>query len=108
MCKDLCVYKHVYTSTVSRCAHVPVCVYECGHDIVCACVYVGVCFICTIEFTYMCVKACVLSARVQVCVCVCERGLCVHVPVCVSACLCVSPAPTEEGVVQRGADTLTG
>lgn len=47
--QGLCVYKHVYTNAVSGCAHVPVCVYGCGHDIVY--MYVGVCcFTCIIEF----------------------------------------------------------
>ena len=68
---------------------------------------------------HTCVKACVLSAcvqvrcvSVQVCVSVCERGLCVHVPVCPCTCVCqhvsITVSPAEEGVVQGGADILTG
>ena len=88
MFKDLCVYKHVYKSTVSRCAYVPVCVYECGHEIVCACVYVGVFYMCNRICIHVCESMCPVCTCTSVCLCVSVGCVCTYP--CVSACLCVS------------------
>ena len=50
------------------------------HVSLCACVYVHVCFVCTL--VHMCVRVCV---SVCVCTCVCACGVCV----CVCTCVCV-------------------